>query len=652
MDKINKRAIWLILLVIFLLFFPLSSHAQFEWLTYLLGAVFKKYEAGVIFIFFLRLALVVLGWINSLLSDAITKALSPGLMGGWTYTRNPLVDAGLEITGGFISIGLVLALIWIAFATILRLEGHDTGKLLGRLIIIGMLVYFSRVICGLIVDASNIFMYYFTDKIAGVGVFTTTLHTLGQQFVEFLKDVVNPLAWPKRIASCLIVISIQVYTATLLISYLLTFLFRYAAIWIGVILSPVAFICLILPETRKYWERWWKDFISWCLVGPICGFFLYLAARAGEIIEHTPMPGGHTLIQHFANTFNQWDEVARIIPHFFTLGLLQLGVMWGIQATGWGGGMALGLARRATGWATGKLKARKLTPKGLWERAERRVPPFAFGRFLEPIFGKERVERWRRTMEEMAIREATLPPPGTQIPGVRGMVIRGAAAPVWALRRALGRAIGFEPTEKAREAEEAGLKEATGLTVQEQVALFRATSDLNRRLGILRAIIQQGNLRDAMNLAQNALQQQEITALYDVAMRLGREREIIGLYPQQAREHWGPIIPGPIPPDIPPQVHQYGYIVGRMRADDFRNIQEDAIARDEHFVEALIRSDNPEKVSEFINRFGVVGAETIQNVLRNLGQRYHQAPRDYLRANNRRLYAYFTRGGGRGLIQI
>ncbi len=367
MGKISKRAIWLISLVIFLLFVPFSSEAQSpfaQFITGLLGAAFKKYEAGVIFIFFIRLILIVLGWINSLLSDAITRALHPGLLGGWTYLQNPFVTAGLQITGGFISIGLVLVLVWIAFATILRLEGYDTGKLLWRLVIVGILVYFSRVICGLIVDASNIFMYYFTDKIGGVGVFTTTLHTVGQQIVEFLKDIVNPLAWPKRIAGCLIVISVQMYTATLLIAYLLTFLFRYAAIWIYVVLSPVAFICLILPATRQYWERWFKDFISWCLAGPICAFFLYLSARAGEIIESEPLPGGQTLIQFFANTFNQWDEVARIIPHFFTLGLLQLGVMLGIQATGWGGAMALrlaGQAGRVIGRARGKLLRSRAT---------------------------------------------------------------------------------------------------------------------------------------------------------------------------------------------------------------------------------------------------------------------------------------------------
>jgi len=646
MDKINKRAIWLILLISFLAFpFLVRAGIGIPIIDYILGTVVKVYETGIVFIFFLQLIILIGGAINGFLALGISLVLSPGIMGGasgWTYTQNPFVNAGLEITGGFISIGLVLALIWIAFATILRLEGYDTKRLLVRLIIVGILVYFSRVICGLIVDASNIFMYYFSDKIFGIGILTNTLVSVGKRLLEILIGIVNPLAWPKIIAESIILISVQFYLATLLIAFFLTFLFRYAAIWIAVVLAPIAFVCSILPATQKYWSYWWREFIGWCLAGPITAFFLYLAARAGQVIASQGL--GSQITQFFSG----WKDLSPLIPHFFTIGLLQMGLIWGVRSAGWGGQKAYSFAQSAVGWIRGKMEKRGLTPQAAWKRAK----GMPLGRTLEPIFGKEKIEKWRRRMEEMAIREATLPSPETRVPGTRGMIIRAAATPLWALRRAWGRAIGFEPTEEARKAEEAGLKEATGLTVQEQVALFRATGDLNRRLGILRAIIQQGNLRDAMNLAQNALQQQEITALYDVATRLGRDREIIGLYPQQAREHWGPTIPGPIPPDMPPQVHQYGYIVGRMRADDFRNIQEDAIARDEHFVEALIRSDNPEKVSEFINRFGVAGAETIQNVLQNLGQRYHQAPRDYLRANNRRLYAYFTRGGGRGLIQI
>ncbi|GAI30419.1 unnamed protein product, partial [marine sediment metagenome] len=68
---------------------------------------------------------------------------------------------------GFVNMLLVLILVYIAIATILRLAGYETKKLLITFIIVALLVNFSPVICGLIVDASNIVMNFFLSEVTG-----------------------------------------------------------------------------------------------------------------------------------------------------------------------------------------------------------------------------------------------------------------------------------------------------------------------------------------------------------------------------------------------------------------------------------------------------------------------------------------------------
>ena len=73
---------------------------------------------------------------------------------------------------------LVLILIYIALATILRLAGYETKKLLVTFVIVALLVNFAPVICGLVVDASNIVMNYFVKDLSG-----------GQQLVNSAKSI-------------------------------------------------------------------------------------------------------------------------------------------------------------------------------------------------------------------------------------------------------------------------------------------------------------------------------------------------------------------------------------------------------------------------------------------------------------------------------
>jgi len=302
---------------------------------------------SVIVILILQLFLGVMGLINAGLATLVSWSIQPGAI-TWGYTRNPFVNAGLEITGGFVSMGLVLALVAIALATILRLEGWDTKRLLFRFIIAALLVYFAPVICGLIIGATNIFMWYFADRIGGLGVITTTFGNIAMNIISAFLGV-PVLQQITTVAASIIQLIFQLYLALVLISFFLLFTFRYAAIWIAVILSPIAFVCWILPATKGYWDWWWKNFLQWALAGPITAFFLYMGARAAEEVARARW----NLVGILSGFGGVATHLGQLIPYLFPIGLLNLGMILGVQGAGVGANLVVKWAEKGTGFIRG-----------------------------------------------------------------------------------------------------------------------------------------------------------------------------------------------------------------------------------------------------------------------------------------------------------
>jgi hypothetical protein len=81
------------------------------------------------------------------------------------YTSGGIVDIGWQVTRNFANLGFVLALLWIGLATALKLSEYEAKKSLPRLILMILLVNFSPVICGVVVDAANIVMNFFLGAI-------------------------------------------------------------------------------------------------------------------------------------------------------------------------------------------------------------------------------------------------------------------------------------------------------------------------------------------------------------------------------------------------------------------------------------------------------------------------------------------------------
>lgn len=224
---------------------------------------------------------LILGWI-----------ISPNFI-RWKFTVNPFVDIGLSITQGFANMGFIVFLIVIALATALRIREYQAKKLLPTLIIVALLVNFTPIFCGIFIDASNIVMDYFLSGVTGINGFVQFLVSAGQGVWNLLiASGLDPWANVAALMQVIVMICFNFFAAFIFILFSALFIMRYIMLWILVILSPIAFVSYILPMTRRggsllNWRRWWKEFISWCTIGIVAAFFLYLGFTMISLINAT-----------------------------------------------------------------------------------------------------------------------------------------------------------------------------------------------------------------------------------------------------------------------------------------------------------------------------------------------------------------------------
>jgi len=207
------------------------------------------------------------------------------------------VHLGWTISRDFVNMFFILALVVIAFATILRFETYGMKALLPRLIIIALLINFSYLACGIIIDATQITTNFFINKIEapnGLGqVIIDASGSIGALEVESSGDL-DEKETPegglsksiKLLVSMAFVISITVLTGIILLIGSILLIVRIGALWILIILAPFAWFLSIFPALKGMSSKWWNNFLKYSFFAPIYAFFIYLSITiANQLIK-------------------------------------------------------------------------------------------------------------------------------------------------------------------------------------------------------------------------------------------------------------------------------------------------------------------------------------------------------------------------------
>lgn len=282
------------------------------------------------------------------------------------YKDAPFVDLGWKAVRDTMNIFFSVILLIIAFATIMGRENYGLKKVLPNLIIAALLVNFSLVIAGAIVDVSQIFMHYFIEQtgvtrgLAGAdptktGSLSATIAgglDIGRLWTTPPEKNVAGITWggiPLTGLSRFIASNTNFVLGTILILLLifvllagvLMLLQRMLYLWFLMVIAPAAWVAYILPSTQQHWGAWWKNFLCWCFVGPVYAFFLYLTLliikkkAISKMFEDT-LAGGADINSPFAVFY---VNASFAMQYLIIIGLL-IGSLIAAKSLGCGAGVA------------------------------------------------------------------------------------------------------------------------------------------------------------------------------------------------------------------------------------------------------------------------------------------------------------------------
>ncbi|MDO9399414.1 MAG: hypothetical protein Q7T79_01885 [bacterium] len=274
------------------------------------------------------------------------------------FIDSSAVSNGWKIVRDLCNMFFILILLIIAFATILRQENYSVKKLLPKLLLMAILINFSKTICGLIIDCAQVIMLTFVNGFKEVGR-GNLADMLG------LKDIYNISADAKDVNTLTVLGSyilalIYVLISSVVIATMLAVLvMRMVMLWIYIVLSPLAYLLAAFPAGQSYSQQWWKDFTSNVIVGPVLAFFIWLsfvsASSTAGLMANINKGSNVTL----ATGITEAGSTDNLIKFIISIGMLIGGLMIAQQVGGAAGkvaGKGMAAIQKGQGWVAKKGK--------------------------------------------------------------------------------------------------------------------------------------------------------------------------------------------------------------------------------------------------------------------------------------------------------
>ena len=245
----------------------------FGWLLYMVSAA-----AGMLVSALITVMLRVMSYPISIHMEAVTQ--------GWQAVR--------DLCNNF----FIVILIAIAIGTIIKVPQWQIGQMLPKLLIMAILINFSKMFCGLMIDVSQILMLSFAAPLTGIKGNNIILAAIGipdmykllagttnsaDTASSYLQQGASTLSAQSGIGygsiiTALIYAMIATIIAAVVIGAIIAVLIaRIVALLFLTVLSPLPFLLSTFKQGESYAGQWWKHMTSELIVGPVMLFFLWLS---------------------------------------------------------------------------------------------------------------------------------------------------------------------------------------------------------------------------------------------------------------------------------------------------------------------------------------------------------------------------------------
>lgn len=282
----------------------------------------------------------------AMIADNFLK-IEPGLASGsevqaaWGIMRN-IANSAFII--------MFLAII-ISQLTGFGISNYGIKKMLPRLIIAAILVNLSIYICQIAVDLSNILGYGLRAGLGGIGDGISAANSVlksGQGGETWGGIALTVLAGATAAVLALaVLIGALVSGLVVMVTIAALLIARKALIVILIVISPLAFVAFLLPNTEKFFSKWRSTFVGLLMVFPIVGLLFGGGILAGSIVKAGATDADNTVMQIVG-------ELIKVLPLIAVWGVLKkaIDVAGAIgQHINNAGGRLGGLGGSAKNWA-------------------------------------------------------------------------------------------------------------------------------------------------------------------------------------------------------------------------------------------------------------------------------------------------------------
>jgi len=186
----------------------------------------------------------------------------------WGHTRN------------LVNVVVIAALIYVAFMNILRLQINNFAikKILPTLILAIILANFSYFICRILIDFANVLIDLLMNGVQGSTGASGTVNSSSVGVAgafDFTNNTKFPID-PNNLNRSFIFILAEFVGGVMILILAFLFFLRNYVIYFLIVLGPLAFMSLVLPQTKKLFDQWWSQMLKWIYLPVISIFWLWL----------------------------------------------------------------------------------------------------------------------------------------------------------------------------------------------------------------------------------------------------------------------------------------------------------------------------------------------------------------------------------------
>ncbi|MDF1497710.1 MAG: hypothetical protein P1P90_06715 [Patescibacteria group bacterium] len=232
------------------------------------------------------------------------------------FVKATPVQIGWPLIRDTVNMFFIVIVLVSAFATIIGYPKDFRYKdVLPKLLIMAILINFSKTIIGLLIDFSQVIVLTFVNgfkqaaggnfvqalgiaKIMRLSDTTGTIQETADGEIEIsISGAASPWSLMNIVVASIFAIWIISISITLILIMLIFFLARIIMLWFLLITSPVAFFAWSLPGSIKgalgsFTNEWWSRLSAALVGGPTMAFFLWLSLAMAQRQSDLIGPGG------------------------------------------------------------------------------------------------------------------------------------------------------------------------------------------------------------------------------------------------------------------------------------------------------------------------------------------------------------------------